>query len=102
MGQGTGLSKRPIGQSSGDEMVTLDLNTLPTHTHLEAGQTSSGAIRAGADTAGGDNCIITSEPAYAGSDLFLRSNEFETTSDQAINIYSVQTDLSFPLKKIHV
>jgi len=33
MGQGAGLSSRPIGQKSGQESVTVNTNELPTHTH---------------------------------------------------------------------
>jgi len=33
MGTGAGLSPRPIGQKSGSEQVTLNMNELPSHTH---------------------------------------------------------------------
>jgi microcystin-dependent protein len=36
MGQGPGLSSRPIGQKSGQERVVLSQNNLPAHTHTVA------------------------------------------------------------------
>jgi microcystin-dependent protein len=36
-GSGPGLTPRPIGQKSGSEQVTLNTNTLPTHSHAFKG-----------------------------------------------------------------
>jgi microcystin-dependent protein len=41
MGQGSGLTSRTIGESAGEERVTLTANQVPAHTH--ALQASSGA-----------------------------------------------------------
>ena len=40
MGQGTGLSSRPLGQAGGEEQVTLDITQIPSHTHVPMGAAS--------------------------------------------------------------
>jgi len=40
MGQGTGLSSRSIGESGGEETVTLNITQIPSHTHVPMGAAS--------------------------------------------------------------
>ena len=42
MGQGPGLQVYNMGESGGEETVTLTLNQIPVHTHTPAASTSSG------------------------------------------------------------
>ncbi len=41
-GQGLGLSNKIIGQSAGEEQVTLTVNQLPGHTHQATGSSAAG------------------------------------------------------------
>lgn len=55
-GQGAGLSNHPLGQKSGQEVVTLNTNEIPSHTH---GINATGSLRVVREDGN------TSEPAGA-------------------------------------
>ncbi len=46
MGQGPGLTNRPLGGKGGSEKVSLGENQLPSHTHTVMGSTDQGALNA--------------------------------------------------------
>ncbi len=49
VGQGPGLSPRPLGQKGGVETVTVNENQLPSHSHEPLKATSDGASQASAN-----------------------------------------------------
>jgi microcystin-dependent protein len=52
MGNGAGLTPRPIGQLAGTESVTLTANNLPAHTHATQISASTGNANSDAPSAG--------------------------------------------------
>jgi len=50
-GQGPGLSSRDLGQSGGQESVTLNTNEMPSHTHTMTAATSAAVAEAPAGAA---------------------------------------------------
>ena len=42
MGQGPGLTSRPLGQMGGEDIVTLTSQTIPTHTHTAGANDGAG------------------------------------------------------------
>ena len=67
MGQGPGLSNRPIGQKAGTETNTLTAGQLPSHTHTFAPPSGSGS---------GDTDVATDNyPAQAEEDNYHNTSD---------------------------
>ena len=67
MGQGPGLSNRPLGQKAGTETNTLTAGQLPSHTHTFAPPSSSGS---------GNTDVATSQyPAQAEEDNYHNTSD---------------------------
>ena len=85
-GQGTGLSKRTIGQKFGDETVTLALNQIPAHTHTLQASTAAGNsdnpvghLLADVSSQGGE--FYRDQSASGGKEVALNSNQVQTAGD---------------------
>ena len=59
-GNGAGLSQRVIGETGGEQNVTLTQNTMASHTH-----NMSGAATAGASTTPGPTVVLAEPPTVA-------------------------------------
>lgn len=62
MGQGPGLSNRTIGEMSGMESVTLNINQMPAHSHLMATGTVRGTGTQGAGLTSGTQLSTLTSP----------------------------------------
>lgn len=64
MGQGPGLSNRPIGQSSGTENVTLTANEVPIHSHTFSATADPATIANVGPT------VLPAQPTVTGAKLY--------------------------------
>ena len=84
MGQGPGLSNRPIGQKAGTETNTLTAGQLPSHAHTFAPPSNSGS---------GDTDVATANyPAQAEEDNYHNTSDAtmgSTTTGSTGNSQSV-------------
>ncbi|KOY83799.1 tail fiber protein [Lysinibacillus macroides] len=100
MGQGEGLTNRPIGQKGGSEEVTLLTSQIPPHNHsVTLNNTFSAGISGGSISNG--TCEVTvnlpnNATTVAGNATSVPSSNTclgvaRTTANQPINIYSTNT-----------
>lgn len=68
-GQGPGLSNRPLGQSSGQETVTLTQTQMPSHSHTLSLQLKASSSRATAENPAGNF------PARAPDNMYSNSSD---------------------------
>ena len=75
MGQGPGLSPRNIGDTGGEQTVTLTLNQIPSHTHQATGVAANGGTASPANT--------TWATAHSGPKT--KDNVYSTTAGSTMN-----------------
>jgi len=91
-GQGPGLSHRPLGQSSGQENVTLVVGQLPAHNHLVPTMTVEGSVNVGVNDNGGD----TNNPANAVLTEHTNDDFSDDPPNQGQNLGGVSHNLATP------
>ena len=67
MGQGNGLTLRDIGETSGEETVTLTVSEIPAHAHAPVGGTGAGANVSPTTDTWGVASITRGQKLYAQS-----------------------------------
>lgn len=86
-GSGPGLSPRPMGQSYGQETVTLNTGNLPSHTHAV---TSSSATLSASSASGNSNDPAGKVLANDGADRIYRDATADVTmSSQAVSAVNI-------------
>ena len=93
MGQGAGLSSRPIGQKSGNETVTITAAQLPAHTHTMGASSLAGTSAspsAAVPAAVGLNAQYSDAGATAGNEMNAAAVDLVGGSQSHANVQPFQ------------
>lgn len=94
--RGPGLSSRPLGQRSGEEIVTLSVLQMPNHTHIAQAATTGASISGTASAVMYSNATPGTDAAGGN---FIANNDggdgFATTTDRSkLNENAIAVDTS--------